>query len=252
MNLALVASSHSRHNTSCQWPIQSVLADPTTCGLSQTKSRRDMVRLTKATAAFGLITFGIQVFGLNARGQAIAYMPVPGQALTGSTLGVTPVVSADRRYVRLSVNPSFNVLNGFSTFGIPGAVSGGPSVNAGMNGVIGPVGVDDGSGINSYGFVSNVGDMRAGPLPLNGETGAGNSRAQSDIVMQGPGPMMNGWSDGEFDQFQMWPLEVANRSAASGGQRGKSSAKSVARQRRAGRKAPTRPKTTSPAVQSAR
>ena len=45
--------------------------------------------------------------------------------------------------------------------------------------------------------------------------------------------MMNGWSDGEFDQFQMWPLEVANRSAASGGQRGKSSAKSVARQRRA-------------------
>jgi hypothetical protein len=252
MNLPLVARDHSRHNTGCQSPKRSVLADPNTCGFSQTKQRPDMLRLTKAAAAFGLITLGIQGFGLNVRGQAIAYMPIPGQALTGSTLGVTPVVSADRRYVRLTVNPSFNVLNGFSTFGIPGAVSGGPSVNAGMNGVIGPVGVDDGSGINPYGFVGSVGEMRAGPLPLNGGPGAGNSRAQSDLVMQGPGSMMNGWPDGQFDQSQMWPLDVPNRSGASGGQRGKSSAKTVSRQRRAGRKAATQPKTTSPSVRSAR
>src|SRR5208282_1002284 len=103
------------------------------------KMRPDMLRLTTVAAAFGLITLGIQGLLPHARGQAIAFEPVIGQALTGSTLGVTPVVSADRRYVRLSVNPSFNVLNGFTTFGIPGAVSGGPSgnFNAGMNGVIG-------------------------------------------------------------------------------------------------------------------
>ena len=146
-----------------------------------------MLRLTTVAAAFGLITLGIQGLAPHARGQAVAFEPVPGQALTGSTLGVTPVVSADRRYVRLSVNPSFNVLNGFTTFAIPAAVSGGPSVNAGMNGVIGPVGVDDGSGINPYGFGGNVGEMRAGPLPMNGRLGAGNSLAQSVGLVGEPG-----------------------------------------------------------------
>src|ERR1700677_4515147 len=116
-----------------------------------------MLRLTTVAAAFGLITLGFQGLVPHARGQAIAFEPIIGLAPTGSTLGVTPVVSADRRYVRLTVNPSFNVVNGFSTFGIPGAVSGGPSVNAGMNGVIGPVGVDDGRGMNPYGFAGNVG-----------------------------------------------------------------------------------------------
>ena len=158
-----------------------------------------MLRLTTTAAACGLITLGVQGLLPHARAQAIAYEPVIGQALTGSTLGVTPVVSADRRYVRLTVNPSFNVLNGFSTFGIPGAVSGGPSVNAGMNGVIGPVGLDDGSAINPYGLVGNIGEMRAGPLPSNGGLGAGNSLARSDMVMGGPASMMDGWPEGEFD-----------------------------------------------------
>ena len=93
---------------------------------------------------------------------------------------VTPAVSADRRYVRLSVNPYFNAVNGFSTFTTPlGAVGGGGSrwrrpgrsgrwarrrwrqsggggvrrsaawarrrnFNAGMNGVIGRPGFDGG------------------------------------------------------------------------------------------------------------
>jgi hypothetical protein len=231
----------------------SVFADQMTAGSLLTMTRPDMLRLTKATAAFGLMALGIQGFGPSARGQAIAYMPIPGQALTGSTLGVTPVVSADRRYVRLTVNPSFNVLNGFSTFGIPGAVSGGPSVNAGMNGVIGPVGVDDGSGINPYGFAGNVGEMRAGPLPTNGGLGAGNSLAQTDMVMQGPESIGNGWPGGEFDESQTWPLRGSNRSVVSGGQRGKYSAKVAAKPRRAGRKAAAQPKPASPpSVRSAR
>jgi hypothetical protein len=213
-----------------------------------------MLRLTTVAAAFGLITLGIQGLAPYARGQAIAYQPVIGFAPTGSTLTVTPVVSADRRYVRLSVNPYFNVLNGFSTFGIPGAVSGGPSVNAGMNGVIGPVGVDDGSGINPYGFVGNVGEMRAGPIPMNGGLGAGNSLAQNDVIMEGPAAVMNGGPEGAFDESQAWPLGMTNRSVASGGQRGKSSAKAVSRQRRTARKAATKSKSTAtePSIRPAR
>jgi hypothetical protein len=213
-----------------------------------------MLRLTTVAAAFGLITLGIQGLAPYARGQAIAYQPVVGFVPTGSTLTVTPVVSADRRYVRLSVNPFFNTLNGFSTFGIPGAVSGGPSVNAGMNGVIGPVGFGDGSGINPYGFVGNVGELRAGPIPMNGGLGAGNSLAQNDVIMEGPAAVMNGGPEGAFDESGAWPLGRTNRLVASGGQRGKSSAKAVSRQRRTARKAATKSKstTTEPSIRPAR
>jgi hypothetical protein len=216
---------------------------------SQTKTRPDMLRQTTVAVAFGLITLGIQGLVPHARGQAIAFEPVIGLAPTGSTLTVTPVVSADRRYVRLSVTPFFNVVNGFSTFGIPGAVSGGPSVNAGMNGVIG----GDGSGINPYGFVGNAGEMRAGPLPMNGGLGAGNSLAHGVGVMGEPAFAMDGWQAGEFDESQTWPLGAANRSVASGGQRGKSSAKAVSRHRRTARKPPAQSKTntTEPSVRPA-
>ena len=223
--------------------------------MSLTKKRPRYVRLTITAAAFGLITLGVQGLLPHARAQAIAYEPVIGQALTGSTLGVTPVVSADRRYVRLTVNPSFNVLNGFSTFGIPGAVSGGPSVNAGMNGVIGPVGLDDGSAINPYGLMGNIGEMRAGPLPSNGGLGAGNSLARSDMVMGGPASMMDGWPDGEFDVPEIWPSSVSKRSIDSGAQRGKGSAKAVSRRQRRGcRKAAAQSKTAleQPTIRRAR
>jgi hypothetical protein len=213
-----------------------------------------MLRQTTVAVAFGLLT---STLGLvpRARAQAIAFEPVIGQALTGSTLGVTPVVSPDRRYVRLSVGASFNNVNGFTNFSIPAAVSGGGSgnFNAGMNGVIGPVGVDVGSGSNPYGFAGDVGQTRAGPLPMNMGLGAGNSLAQSDGLMGEPAFAMNGWPEDSFDESQPWPSGVANRSVASGGQRGIRSAKAVSRQRRAARKAAaTQPKTTPPSVRRAR
>ncbi len=57
---------------------------------------------------------------------AIIYTPVVGLIPTGQTLTVTPVVSADRRYVRLTMSPFFNALNSIQnfTFGA-GAVGGG-------------------------------------------------------------------------------------------------------------------------------
>jgi hypothetical protein len=66
--------------------------------------------------------------------------------------------------------------------------------------------------------------------------------------------VMNGGPEGAFDGSQEWPLGMPNRSVTSGGQRGKSSAKAVSRQRRTARKAATKSKstTTEPTIRPAR
>ena len=94
------------------------------------------------------------------RGQgAIAYTPQVGFIPNGSTLSVTPAVSADRRYVRLSVNPFFNTLNGFTTYTAPlGAVSGGGAGGfAGMNGPIGGGGAVGGGMGGAAGVAGQMG-----------------------------------------------------------------------------------------------
>jgi hypothetical protein len=61
----------------------------------------------------------------QAKAQAVGFAPNVGQLLDGVSLSATPVVSADRRYVRLSLGPSFQTINGFMTFPVPAAVGGG-------------------------------------------------------------------------------------------------------------------------------
>jgi type II secretory pathway component GspD/PulD (secretin) len=56
---------------------------------------------------------------------AVAFQPQIQTFPDGVQLFVTPVVSADRRYVRMSLNPIFTVLEGFDNFVIPAAVGGG-------------------------------------------------------------------------------------------------------------------------------
>lgn len=57
---------------------------------------------------------------------AVAFQPVIGTFPSGSMLSATPVVTADRRYVRfVNLNPQFTTLEGFDNFVVPGAVSGG-------------------------------------------------------------------------------------------------------------------------------
>jgi hypothetical protein len=80
------------------------------------------------SAAFGLLTFFAPA---PAKAQGIGVIP------DGVFLGVTPAVTADRRYVRLSVDTNFNTLNGFSTFPVPAAVSGGGGVAFGAGGGLG-------------------------------------------------------------------------------------------------------------------
>ena len=128
--------------------------------------------------ALGVFTL-LGGFQPSAKAQ-IAYIPEVGQIPTGATMTVTPVVSADRRYVRLSVNAFFNDLNGSSTFSFPGGAVGGGNfgggaiggINAGMNGVIGDAGYESGvqvgNGTNAQAVGGQAGLMRAGPLPDGG------------------------------------------------------------------------------------
>ncbi len=140
----------------------------------------------KVAAVVAMSGFLVLAAGSHARAQAVAYVPGIGIIPSGQTLTVTPVVSADRRYVRLTVNPFFNALNGFQTFNVYGAVGGGggavvgggggngivgggAGALAGMNGVIGPGGmggqalvVDEyGNPIGSFGLRSSSAGTRA-------------------------------------------------------------------------------------------
>ena len=78
----------------------------------------------------------------SAKAQAVAFQPIVSSFPEGAVLSVVPVVSADRRYVRLTVNPQFTALNGFDTLLVPAAVSGGPGggLPGGLAGLNGPMG----------------------------------------------------------------------------------------------------------------
>jgi len=62
---------------------------------------------------------------------AVAFLPQIGSVPNGVTLTVTPVVSADRRYVRMTLSPFFNANNGFSTFTSQSGAVGGSGLGGG-------------------------------------------------------------------------------------------------------------------------
>ena len=55
----------------------------------------------------------------------VAFAPTPAAINDGVFLQVTPIVSADRRYVRMTLTPNFTTVEGFATFVVPAAVGGG-------------------------------------------------------------------------------------------------------------------------------
>jgi hypothetical protein len=100
-----------------------------------------------ASAAFVLT---LACLAGEARGQgAVAFQPIPSQIFDGALLNAVPVVSADRRYVRLGVSPFFSTIDGFDTFPVPAAVGGG-----GIAGGIGGLGGLPGGGAGGGGFRS--------------------------------------------------------------------------------------------------
>jgi hypothetical protein len=103
-----------------------------------------------------------QLAELPARGQAVGFAPVPAPLPSGVILDITPAVSADRRYVRLGVNASFNDILGFTTYSVPAAVGGGGA--AGLNGLIGGLGGAGAGGAGAGAGARSVG--LGGPTAL--------------------------------------------------------------------------------------
>jgi hypothetical protein len=236
-----------------------------------------MPTMKTAWVLLGLVFVWVECLGTAAFGQAAAFDPIIGSAPTGQTMTVTPVVSADRRYVRLSVNPFFNVINGFSSFntplaavggaggsgggglggagglggglggagglggggagGVGGAGAGGGNFNAGMNGVIGPAGLEDSVGFGQIGFIGQVGEMRVGAVPYNDGFGEG--------FPTGAAPGWTGWGYGDYLSARTRPgaLITPSENNRGSGATAASKSKTAAGPRRATRKsAPHRQK----------
>lgn len=113
-----------------------------------------------------------------ARGQgALGFSPVPAAIPDGVSLNTTAVVSADRRYVRTSVNAGFQTVTGFTTLNIPvGAVGGGGLGFAGPGGFGGPGGGGFGGpgGLAGMNGPIPAGGYATGTMFAPGEVGAGS------------------------------------------------------------------------------
>ncbi len=118
-------------------------------------------RTIRIASVLGLVLVAGRCFEPVARGQAaVAFQPGIGFVPIGPTLNVTPVVSADRRYVRLSLNPYFISLNGFTTYQSQLAAVGGvgfAGMNGAMGGGAGGAGVGGGTGVGGGGFGMGAG-----------------------------------------------------------------------------------------------
>jgi hypothetical protein len=111
-----------------------------------------MSRLKAVFAAVGCLAL-LTLPASPARGQgAVAFAPVIGTIPDGATLTVTPVVTADRRYVRMSLVPQFIAFIQFDTISVPAAVAGFGNGLGGLGG---------GNGGGGQGF-RNVGFGRGG------------------------------------------------------------------------------------------
>jgi hypothetical protein len=82
-------------------------------------------------------------------------------------MSATPVVSADRRYVRLGIGANFSTINGFMNFPVAGGVSG----------------TGGGGGLGAGGLGGALGGARGGGGGAGGGGGGGGFRN----VMGGPG-----------------------------------------------------------------
>src|SRR5271167_4859758 len=98
--------------------------------------------------------------------QGVAFQPIVGSLPSGPILNTTPAVSIDRRYVRMGINAQFIDNAAFSTFVVPGAVSGGPSGPGALGGV----------GLGGAGGGGGVGGAGLGGAGLGGGGGGGGGQ----------------------------------------------------------------------------
>jgi hypothetical protein len=171
------------------------------------------------------------ILNSGARGQGVAFQPEVSPLFSGAMLGVTPVVSADRRYVRLSLTPSFNQVNGFTPYSVPAAVSGGGGGLTGMNGLLG--GAGGGGGTGRAGSLNQSGGPLAGPVEF--------ANGSPPIFRDGRNPAEANWpkimSDGEAAAREDGPVNQVASSVASGRRRIQANTKAIQRERAAALKA---------------
>jgi hypothetical protein len=182
------------------------------------------------------LTAGLSpILNSGARGQGVAFQPEVSPLFSGAMLGVTPVVSADRRYVRLSLTPSFNQVNGFTPYSVPAAVSGGGGGGlGGLGGLTGMNGLVGGAG---GGGTGRAGSLSGGPLAGPVDFGNGSP----PIFRDGRNPDEMNWpqimSDGEAAAREDGPVSQVANSAAGGRRRIQANTKAIQRERAAALKA---------------
>ena len=143
------------------------------------RSARTALGLGVLALASAIGSASSTAFGQN----SIGFQPTIGSIPDGAILNVTPVVSADRRYVRMGIQPQFIGFLGFDTITVPILVSGGGGGLGGGGGNIG-----GGGGFPSFG--PGIG---AGPLI------APAGYQVPDFAAATPG--MPAYSPGDFDSL---------------------------------------------------
>jgi hypothetical protein len=146
--------------------------------------------------------------------QAVAFQPVVGVLPVGPTLSATPVVSADRRYVRLTLNPQFIDNAAFTTLSVPAAVGGGP----GGPGALGRVGLGMGVGGGGGGGqflagMDGVIDPTMMGYGFGGVPPGAGGGIDPNLALMGGGNVSPGW--GPMPRAPQPPGAAAPRSGAA-------------------------------------
>jgi hypothetical protein len=184
----------------------------------------------KVAAVVGMMGFVLLTVGSRSQAQ-VAYVPGVGFIPSGQTLTVTPVVSADRRYVRIGVDAFFNALNGFTNISFPSAAVGGGNFGgvgggfAGMNGVIGQGALgaagmglsESGDVVAGAGFGESAMGTNAGSLaPDRGESLAGAYFAPPEGLIKGDPFSLDAIEKNRDKPTPPFPLAQGDQEAAAG------------------------------------
>lgn len=160
-----------------------------------------------AIAVVGLALLVESPSKVNAQG-AIGFQPGITPVPDGVYLGVTPVVSADRRYVRLGVTPQFTTLRGVDTFSFPGGIVSGGGFGGGFGGGgFGGGGGNFGGGGNGPGggFAAVAPNPNPAIIPnrqLNQIAAAGNNgNNNGTAVIPGLAAVSSGWASPYYGGF---------------------------------------------------
>src|SRR5262249_55529557 len=118
---------------------------------------------------------------------SVAFIPSVGTFPNGVLLSTTPVVSADRRYVRMTLSPTFTALNGFTTIQVPAAV-GGSGIGGGSSVVKGTIQLPNFS-FSSVSTTVTVPD--GGTVLLGGVKRMTENRTELGVPVLSKVPMIN-------------------------------------------------------------